>query len=41
MVKVASDVTAQKLQMLDYAGQIAALHRSQAVIAFDPTGTIL
>ncbi|WP_020095760.1 PAS domain-containing protein [Methylobacterium oryzae] len=41
VVKVASDVTAQKLQMLDYAGQIAALHRSQAVIAFDPTGTIL
>ncbi|WCS28340.1 PAS domain-containing methyl-accepting chemotaxis protein [Methylobacterium sp. NMS14P] len=41
VVKFASDVTAQKLQMLDYAGQIAALHRSQAVIAFDPTGTIL
>ncbi|SEP37109.1 methyl-accepting chemotaxis sensory transducer with Pas/Pac sensor [Methylobacterium sp. UNC300MFChir4.1] len=41
VVKFASDVTAQKLLMLDYAGQIAALHRSQAVIAFDPTGTIL
>ncbi|MGU3464427.1 PAS domain-containing protein [Methylobacterium sp. C33D] len=41
VVKVASDVTAQKRQMLDYGGQIAALHRSQAVIAFDPTGVIL
>ncbi|SEH36151.1 PAS domain S-box-containing protein, partial [Methylobacterium sp. 275MFSha3.1] len=41
VVKFASDITAQKLLMLDYAGQIAALHRSQAVIAFDPTGTIL
>ncbi len=32
---------AQKLRSLDSDGQITALQRSQAVIAFDPTGTIL
>ncbi len=41
VVKLATDVTAQKLRGLDADGQIAALHRSQAVIAFDPAGTIL
>ncbi|UIY44801.1 methyl-accepting chemotaxis protein [Methylobacterium radiotolerans] len=41
VVKFATDVTAQKLRMLDLEGQIAALHRSQAVIEFDPNGTIL
>ena len=41
VVKFATDVTAQKLRALDSDGQIAALLRSQAVIAFDPTGTIL
>jgi methyl-accepting chemotaxis protein len=41
VVKFAADITAQKLRMLDLDGQIAALNRSQAVIAFDPTGTIL
>ena len=41
VVKFATDITAQKLRALDSDGQIAALHRSQAVIAFDPTGTIL
>jgi methyl-accepting chemotaxis protein len=41
VVKFAADITAQKLRALDLEGQIAALHRSQAVIAFDPTGTIL
>ncbi|MCJ2016934.1 PAS domain S-box protein [Methylobacterium sp. E-065] len=41
VVKFAADITAQKLRSLDSDGQIAALHRSQAVIAFDPTGTIL
>ena len=40
IVKVAIDVTAQRAHDLDLAGQIAALHRSQAVIAFDPDGTI-
>jgi len=41
VVKFAADITAQKLRALDSDGQLAALHRSQAVIAFDPTGTIL
>lgn len=41
VVKFASDVTAQKLHMMDLEGQIAALHRSQAVIAFTPDGTVL
>ncbi|MCJ2070795.1 PAS domain-containing methyl-accepting chemotaxis protein [Methylobacterium sp. J-030] len=41
VVKFAADITTQKLRSLDSDGQITALHRSQAVIAFDPTGTIL
>jgi len=41
VVKIASDITAEKLRALDDAGQIAAIHRSQAVIAFDLDGTIL
>ncbi|MCJ2139401.1 PAS domain S-box protein [Methylobacterium sp. E-066] len=41
VVKFASDVTAQKLRLLDLDGQLAAPHRSQAVIAFDTNGTIL
>ncbi|WCS28924.1 PAS domain-containing protein (plasmid) [Methylobacterium sp. NMS14P] len=41
VVKFASDITAQKLRMLDLEGQIAALHRSQAVIEFEPNGTII
>ncbi|MCJ2124783.1 PAS domain S-box protein [Methylobacterium sp. J-077] len=41
VVKFAADITAQKMRALDLDGQISALHRSQAVIAFDPAGTIL
>ena len=41
IVKVATDITAQKARDLDLAGQIAALHRSQAVIEFAPDGAIL
>jgi len=41
VVKIASDITAEKLRALDDAGQISAIHRSQAVIAFDLDGTIL
>ncbi|SFM56331.1 methyl-accepting chemotaxis protein [Methylobacterium pseudosasicola] len=41
VVKFAADITVRKMQALDLDGQIAALHRSQAVIAFDPAGTIL
>ena len=32
IVKFATDITAQKLQQADFAGQIAAINRSQAVI---------
>lgn len=41
VVKYASDVTAQKIQGADYAGQIAAIDKSQAVIEFDMTGKIV
>ncbi|WP_277277312.1 PAS domain-containing protein, partial [Thalassospira lucentensis] len=39
--KVASDVTDQKRQTSDYAGQIEAIGKSQAVIEFDMDGKIL
>nr|WP_083916222.1 PAS domain-containing methyl-accepting chemotaxis protein [Methylobacterium sp. B34] len=41
IVKFATDITAPKLRALDLEGQISALHRSQAVIAFALDGTIL
>jgi methyl-accepting chemotaxis protein len=41
VVKFASDVTATKLKLVDYSGQVAAIGRSQAVIEFDLRGTIL
>ncbi|MCP3903181.1 MAG: PAS domain S-box protein [Planctomycetes bacterium] len=41
VVKFATDVTAQKLQNVDYQGQIAAINRSQAVIEFEMDGTII
>ena len=41
IVKFATDITAHKLRALDLEGQITALHRSQAVIAFSLDGTIL
>jgi len=41
IVKFATDVTARKLRDADQAGQIAAIHRTQAVIEFDLQGTIL
>ena len=41
IIKLATDITAQKARSLDLDGQIAALDRSQAVIAFTPNGTIL
>lgn len=41
VVKLASDITADKLRSIEDAGQIAAIHRSQAVIAFDLDGVIL
>ena len=41
VVKFATDVTAQKLTTADSAGQLAAIGKSQAVIAFDLDGTII
>jgi methyl-accepting chemotaxis protein len=41
VVKVATDVTARKLQEAEYSGQIAAIRKTQAVIAFTLDGVIL
>lgn len=41
VVKFATDVTAEKLKNADLSGQIAAIHKSQAVIEFKLDGTIL
>ena len=41
IVKFAYDVTEDKKVALDQAGQIAALHRSQATIEFDMNGKVL
>ncbi|WP_169805720.1 sensor domain-containing protein [Novosphingobium rosa] len=41
VVKNAVDVTEQKLRQGDYEGQIAAIHKSQAVVTFGLDGTIL
>ena len=41
VVKYASDITAQKLKDADYAGQIDAISKAQAVIEFNLDGTIL
>jgi methyl-accepting chemotaxis protein len=41
VVKFATDITATKLRNADYAGQIAALGKSQAVIEFNMDGTII
>ncbi len=41
VIKVASDITAQKKQNMDYLGQIEGINASQAVIQFKPDGTIV
>lgn len=41
IVKFATDITAETMQNIDFAGQIKALHRSQAVTEFALDGTIL
>lgn len=41
IVKYATDITAQKTQSADFAGQIEAISKSQAVIEFDMDGTII
>ncbi len=40
VVKYATDITKQKMQSADYAGQISAIGKSQAVISFNLDGTI-
>ncbi|WP_456626419.1 methyl-accepting chemotaxis protein [Bradyrhizobium sp. URHC0002] len=41
VVKFATDITARKIKSMEDAGQIAAISRAQAVIAFEMNGTIL
>ncbi len=41
VIKFASDITAAKLQALDYAGKIAAIDRAQAVIEFTTAGEVI
>ncbi|MCK9911071.1 PAS domain-containing protein, partial [Microbacteriaceae bacterium K1510] len=41
VVKIATDITAQKIKAMEDAGKLAALSRSQAVIEFTPTGDVL
>ena len=41
VVKYATETTAQKLQNADYAGQIEAIGKSQAVISFNMDGTVI
>jgi len=41
VVKVAMDVTAQRLAAVEAAGRAAAIDRAQAVIEFDLSGTVL
>lgn len=41
VVKLATDITAQKLKAMEDAGKLAALSRSQAMIEFTPTGDVL
>jgi methyl-accepting chemotaxis protein len=41
VVKFATDITARKIKSMEDAGQIAAIGRAQAVIAFEMNGTIL
>jgi len=41
VIKFATDITAETLRAADYAGQLAAINKSQAVIEFDLEGTIL
>ncbi len=41
VIKFATDITAKKLQVAEYAGLVDAINRSQAVIHFKLDGTIL
>jgi len=41
VIKFAQDITSRKLQTFDFEGQLDAIGKSNAVIEFDMTGTIL
>ena len=41
VVKFATDITEQRLKNADFAGQIAAISKSQAVIEFNMDGTVI
>lgn len=41
VVKLATDITAQRIQQADFEGKIAAIHRVQAVIELDLVGHVL
>ncbi len=41
VIKLANDITAQKLKNIDYEGQLAAIGMSNAVISFNMDGTII
>ena len=41
VVKIATDITARKIKSMEDAGQITAIGRAQAVIAFEMDGTIV
>jgi methyl-accepting chemotaxis protein len=41
VVKFATDITVRKIKSMEDAGQIAAISRAQAVIAFEMNGTII
>lgn len=41
VVKYATDVTAQKMEVANFSGQISAISKSQAVIEFNMDGTII
>lgn len=40
VVKIATDITRQKLEYADLLGQVSAINKSQAVIEFDLDGTV-
>lgn len=41
VIKLVSDITPQKLATANYEGQLAAIHKAQAVIEFELDGTII
>jgi methyl-accepting chemotaxis protein len=41
VIKFATDITAEKLKNADFEGQMAAIHKAQAVIEFKLDGTII